>query len=312
MFGNKASTPDLFKNWFQYTHYFLNQRPWLKNTIYIASLMTAAYVAWPIGFSIKGVGVFALTGMISHFAGYVGLGSLNLGLKVYQAYSNIKSYLNPDNIENRNLEQLFDKIFNPKNVYIAKSIHQSLHDSVLSRFENWVSTYSGNRVPTDFSAELDEFVKTLNEIEINGLMPEINYTFQLLERDYINKGLNATSNEYQQLLVTFNLIKQKYHTKYISDEVAPGIKALLNTPANKEFFFKNVLNVIVQNALNGSDPLIVLGISDSNPDKEVICNAFKQIARANRAAIDNTDLDKKYGFNADQCRVARDILLARL
>lgn len=312
MFRNKASTPDLFKNWFQYTHYFLNQRPWLKNTIYIASLMTAVYVAWPIGFSIKGVSVFALTGMISHFAGYVGLGSLNLGLKVYQAYSNIKGYLNPDNIENRSLDQLFDKIFNPKNVYIAKSIHQSLNDSVLSRFENWVSTYSGNRVPTDFSAELDEFVKTLNEIEINGLMPEVNYTFQLLERDYINKGLNATSNEYQQLLATFDSIKQKYHKTYINDEVASGIKAFLNTPENKAYFFKNVVNAIGKSVLSDLDALTVLGISDRNPNRQTICDAFKQTVLANRAAIDNTDSNQKFQFDANLCRVARDTLLARL
>lgn len=309
-FTTGATSTNFLQNWWGYTNYFLNQKPWLKYALIVGSTMMGAYVAWPFGLTFKAVSLFGVTSLMSHFLSYAFAGSLNLSWQLLKTFSLLRGYLeNPALEEEANLEGLFNQLFSdPQQVNFA--IASQLEQSIDSKFQSWASNYQGNKVPNNYEAELEAFLQEVVTIEADAFMPHVNYVFDILSLHYRNQGHQEDSCIFDQMNHLHAQIQETFKVKFL-ESIYQDLKHKLMTPLYEQLFFKNALQAMIKKQLGGIDPLKVLGIQEVNPTVKHVGKQFKATLRANKGRLVHA-ISESPVANGDQIRVAKDIAIAQI
>lgn len=304
-----ARSSNFLKNWWGYTNYFLNQKPWLKYALIAGSAMVGAYIAWPLGLTFKAISLFGVSSLMSHFLSYAVVGSLNLSAQLFKTFSLLKAYLdNSASEEEANFQGLFDQLFNhPEQIY--SSLTAQLEQSIDARFKSWASNYQGNKVPNEYETELNSFLEEAVAIEVDAFMPHVNYVFDILSLHYQNQGHQAESPIFGQMQKLHSAIKDTFKMKFL-EGIYHHFKARLMMPEYEQIFFQNALNAMIRKQLNGRDPLSILELKDhSNPTPELIGQQFKKLIMKNRSGVlhgNASDVDSQKMVHA------RDIAIAQI
>ncbi|MFO1258881.1 MAG: hypothetical protein U1E78_10805 [Gammaproteobacteria bacterium] len=308
-FMNNATSSNFLKNWWGYTNYFLNQKPWLKYVLVAGSMMVGAYVAWPFGLTFKAVSLFGVSSLMSHFLSYAFLGSVNLSWQLFKTFSVLKSYLDsPSPLEEANFDRLFNELFTNQN-QINLEIVSQLERTIFSKFQNWASNYGGNKVPNDYEAELDSFLNEALAIEVDAYMPHVNYVFEILKLQYQNQGHAEGSPTLNQLDRLESSIKDTFRIKFLGG-IFNYFKEKLKSPEYEQVFFQSALNAMIKKQLQGRDPFSILELKQHpNPTPELVGQQFRTLIIRKRADVlhGNASLvDPQFMIHA------RDIAIAQI